>query len=61
MDIFKYKGYARMESDYFDAPEMIDTYVKNSGLSRADFDNNFIFRIEWKSKYLPFTFPSSNK
>ncbi len=39
-----------MESDYFDAPEMIDNFTKNSGLTRVDFDNNFIFRIEWKSK-----------
>jgi len=43
-----------MESDYFDAPEMVDSFMKSSGLTRGDFDNNFLFRIEWKSKYFFF-------
>lgn len=39
-----------MESNYFDAPEMADSLAKSCGIKREDFDNNFVFRIDWKSK-----------
>jgi hypothetical protein len=48
----QFQGFARMETDYFEADEGFEQLLKQLHLTKKEIDESFLFRIEWRSKTL---------
>merc|ERR1712159_205048 len=46
----QFTGYAKMITDYFDGHDEMKTIKEECSLKEEDFETNFIFKIEWKSR-----------